>query len=135
MSEESERSLLLSCGEINDENRDTIQIPYAVDNSKMRQRLSTSTTSPSINSMGEPELPIARAVFVVTNAALGAGMLAFPEAYGKTGGVPHALAVQTVSCVDFYIYIVIIGVFLELENYSLKQSVIAVLHVGHCYNF
>jgi hypothetical protein len=51
-----------------------------------------------IEANDEPGLPIPRAVFVVTNAALGAGMLAFPEAYEKTGGVPQALAVQAVSC-------------------------------------
>lgn len=42
-------------------------------------------------------LPLHRAVVVVTNAALGAGMLNFPEAYSKTGGVSEALTVQAVS--------------------------------------
>ena len=42
-------------------------------------------------------LPIHRAVVVVANAALGAGMLNFPQAYEKTGGLLNALSVQTVS--------------------------------------
>ena len=42
-------------------------------------------------------LPIHRAVVVVANAALGAGMLNFPRAYYKSGGLANALAVQSVS--------------------------------------
>ena len=60
-----------------------------------------SSSSVAIQQNNEPGLPIRRAVFVVTNAALGAGMLAFPEAYGKTGGVPAALAVQAVRFISF----------------------------------
>lgn len=53
-------------------------------------------------------LPLHRAVVVVTNAALGAGMLNFPEAYSKTGGVSEALTVQ--AC----LIVLIIGSFLIL---------------------
>ena len=42
-------------------------------------------------------LPLHRAVLVVANAALGAGMLNFPQAYEKSGGLVNALMVQTVS--------------------------------------
>ena len=42
-------------------------------------------------------LPLHRAVVVVANAALGAGMLNFPQAYDKSGGLVNALTVQTVS--------------------------------------
>ncbi|XP_028392884.1 putative sodium-coupled neutral amino acid transporter 7 [Dendronephthya gigantea] len=66
------------------------------------------TGSVVIQNNDEPGLPIPRAVFVVTNAALGAGMLAFPEAYAKTGGVPEALGVQAV------LIALIIGAFLIL---------------------
>ena len=44
-------------------------------------------------------LPLHRAVLVVANAALGAGMLNFPQAYDKSGGLLNALTVQTVSWV------------------------------------
>jgi hypothetical protein len=44
-------------------------------------------------------LPLHRAVVVVANAALGAGMLNFPQAYDKSGGLVNALTVQTVSWV------------------------------------
>lgn len=36
-------------------------------------------------------------IFLVVNAALGAGLLNFPDAYHQAGGVVIALAVQAVS--------------------------------------
>lgn len=42
-------------------------------------------------------LPLHRAVVVVANAAIGAGMLNFPQAYEKSGGLVEALIVQMVS--------------------------------------
>ena len=45
-------------------------------------------------------LPLHRAVVVVANAALGAGMLNFPQAYERTGGLVNALTFQMVSCGD-----------------------------------
>ena len=45
----------------------------------------------------DPGLPIHRAAFVIAKTAIGAGMLNFPQAYGKTGGIAQALALQAVS--------------------------------------
>ncbi|XP_028392393.1 putative sodium-coupled neutral amino acid transporter 7 [Dendronephthya gigantea] len=53
---------------------------------------SGSSTSSRTRAYG---LPLHRAVVVVANAALGAGMLNFPEAYEKSGGLAYALTVQT----------------------------------------
>lgn len=41
-------------------------------------------------------IPIWRAVLLVVNAALGAGILNFPQAYAKCGGIGTALAFQMV---------------------------------------
>ena len=57
---------------------------------------SGSSTNSRTRSYG---LPLCRAVFVVANAAIGAGMLNFPQAYEKSGGLVNALTVQTVSFV------------------------------------
>ena len=54
-------------------------------------------SSSSVASSRTYGLPIHRAVVVVANAALGAGMLNFPQAYYKSGGLVNALTVQTVS--------------------------------------
>lgn len=47
------------------------------------------------DSSKEAGLPIYRAV--ITNACLGAGLLAFPRAYSNSGGILQALAIQGVS--------------------------------------
>ena len=88
MSHRNEKSSLIDAG-------GSINTNYT----RMSDHSSSAVMNVQVESRGDPELPIPRAVFVVTNAALGAGMLAFPEAYGKTGGVPQALAVQAVSMV------------------------------------
>ena len=41
-------------------------------------------------------IPIWRAVLLVVNSALGAGILNFPQAYAKCGGIGTALAFQMV---------------------------------------
>ena len=39
------------------------------------------------------------AVFIIVNAALGAGLLAFPQAFYNAGGVPYGVLIEVVSCV------------------------------------
>ena len=50
-----------------------------------------------ISSLPEGDVPPYRAIFLVTNAAFGAGILNFPEAYMNAGGLGTALTVQCVS--------------------------------------
>ena len=42
-------------------------------------------------------VPPYRAVFLIANAALGAGLLNFPEAYKKAGGLKTAITIQLVK--------------------------------------
>lgn len=42
-------------------------------------------------------IPIWRAVLLVVNAALGAGILNFPQAYAECGGILTAIVIQMVS--------------------------------------
>lgn len=45
----------------------------------------------------QPGIPIFRAIFVVMNGAMGAGILNFPQAFAKAGGVTHGMIIQVVS--------------------------------------
>ena len=73
-------------------------IDYSDDNVMGRSLNSDSSQDSSQNIKGKTYgLPLHRAVLVVANAALGAGMLNFPQAYDKSGGLVNALTVQTVS--------------------------------------
>ena len=40
------------------------------------------------------------AIFIVVNAALGAGLLAFPQAFYNAGGVPYGVLIEVVSFAD-----------------------------------
>ena len=51
----------------------------------------------SVLRLPEGIVPSYRAVFLVANAALGAGLLNFPQAYKNAGGLKNAFAVQSVS--------------------------------------
>ena len=50
----------------------------------------------------EGNVPPYRAVFLIANAALGAGLLNFPEAFKKAGGIKTALIIEMVS--TYYIF-------------------------------
>ncbi len=52
-----------------------------------------------ISRLPDGDVPPYRAVFLVTNAAFGAGILNFPQAYMNAGGVGSAISVQAVSMV------------------------------------
>jgi hypothetical protein len=99
MSITNEKSSLLDFGGNKSNEQGSIQCNYA----SLSDHSASDSLAVTARHSDEPGLPIPRAVFVVTNAALGAGMLAFPEAFGKTGGVPQALAVEAVS-IAYYVY-------------------------------
>ena len=42
------------------------------------------------------------AVFIIVNAALGAGLLALPQAFYNAGGVTYGVLIEVVSCVYVY---------------------------------
>ena len=50
-----------------------------------------------VNMLPPGNIPYYRAVFLIANAALGAGLLNFPQAYMKAGGPATAITVQFVS--------------------------------------
>ena len=96
MSSSNEKSPLVRGTDGSSITNSSIQRYTPFDGPEMKFRPSSSSASDA-SPEDEPGLPLPRAIFVVTNAALGAGMLNFPQAYSKTGGVGQALAVQAVS--------------------------------------
>ena len=57
---------------------------------------STAVPSGSVYALPPGHVPAYRAVFLISNAALGAGLLNFPEAYMKAGGYKTAISIQLV---------------------------------------
>lgn len=49
-----------------------------------------------IQKLDEGKVPPYRAVFLIANAALGAGLLNFPQAFMKSGGIKTALSIEVV---------------------------------------
>lgn len=62
-------------------------------------------------------------VFIVINAALGAGFLAFPKAYDRTGGVAIALLMQSVMLVFAFIALILLAYCADLCNAATYQDV------------
>lgn len=62
-------------------------------------------------------------VFIVINAALGAGFLAFPKAYDRTGGVAIALIMQSVMLVFAFIALILLAYCADLCNAATYQDV------------
>lgn len=53
----------------------------------------------------QPGIPLFRAIFIVMNGAMGAGILNFPQAFAKAGGVTHGMIIQVVSDVIIHLMI------------------------------
>jgi len=64
----------------------------------------------AVNTLPPGTVPAYRAVFLIANAALGAGLLNFPQAYMRAGGVEIAISMQ------FGLLLFIIGAFLILAR-------------------
>ena len=69
-----------------------------------------STGSGSIYGLPPGHISIARAVFLISNSALGAGLMNFPEAYMRCGGIVNAITLQ------FILLVLIVGAFLILAK-------------------
>ena len=55
-----------------------------------------TSSQPKIHKLEDGNVPPYRAIFLIANAALGAGLLNFPEAYKKAGGLQTAITIQLV---------------------------------------
>lgn len=88
--------------------------------------------SPSVDSIQNPELDGRRsggvstlgAVFIVVNAALGAGLLNFPAAFNMAGGVTAGVMLQMFMLVFIISGLVILGYCSKVSNESTYQEVV-----------
>lgn len=64
-------------------------------------------------------------VFLLVNATLGAGLLNFPQAFDKTGGIVTAVAVQLVFLVFITAAIVVLANCSDTTNSSSMQDTLA----------
>ena len=106
--------------------------PYYSGLADISQSSRSSDSEVIIRTGTEPEdprrtgMPIFRAMFVVANAALGAGMLNFPQAYAQAGGIVNALAIQTVGSLILHVSLVVKYFCLDFLSceYGLSSMVI-----------
>ncbi|XP_026783373.3 putative sodium-coupled neutral amino acid transporter 8a [Pangasianodon hypophthalmus] len=83
-----------------------------------KPRMSTSSPSPRLGFCG--------AVFIMLKSALGAGLLSFPWAFSRAGGVHTAVTVEMFSLVFLVSGLVILGYSSSISGQSTYQAV-----VGH----
>ncbi|XP_070712242.1 sodium-coupled neutral amino acid transporter 7 [Pempheris klunzingeri] len=88
--------------------------------------------SPSVDSVRHPEADSSRsggvsslgAVFIVVNAALGAGLLNFPAAFSMAGGVTAGVMLQLFMLIFIISGLVILGYCSQVCNESTYQEVV-----------
>ncbi|XP_034534614.1 putative sodium-coupled neutral amino acid transporter 7 [Notolabrus celidotus] len=88
--------------------------------------------SPSVDSIQHPEMDTRRnggvsslgAVFIVVNAALGAGLLNFPAAFNMAGGVTAGVMLQMFMLVFIISGLVILGYCCQVSNERTYQEVV-----------
>lgn len=88
--------------------------------------------SPSVDTIQHPELDRRRsggvsslgAVFIVVNAALGAGLLNFPAAFNMAGGVTAGVILQMSMLIFIISGLVILGYCSKVSNESTYQEVV-----------
>ncbi|XP_062817581.1 solute carrier family 38 member 8 isoform X2 [Anolis carolinensis] len=74
--------------------------------------------------LGSPHLSSAAAVFIMLKSALGAGLLNFPWAFNKAGGVTPAILVELGSLVFLISGLVILGYAASISTQTTYQGVV-----------
>lgn len=90
------RSSLDDCSDSSDAELITSEETARNNYGSMNESKSTAVPSGSVYALPHGHVPAYRAVFLISNAALGAGLLNFPEAYMKAGGYKTAISIQLV---------------------------------------
>ena len=71
-------------------------------------------------------------VFLIVNAALGAGLLNFPKAFDQAGGVEVALVVQGILVVFVIASLLILAKCSDVNGAATVQVKFRSYHVAHC---
>uniref|UniRef100_A0A6I8NZG3 Solute carrier family 38 member 8 n=1 Tax=Ornithorhynchus anatinus TaxID=9258 RepID=A0A6I8NZG3_ORNAN len=86
------------------------------------ERLSLSRKPPV--DVASPNLSSAGAVFIMLKSSLGAGLLNFPWAFNKAGGITTAVLVELVSLIFLISGLVILGYAASISSQSTYQGVV-----------
>ncbi|XP_077104958.1 putative sodium-coupled neutral amino acid transporter 8a isoform X3 [Siphateles boraxobius] len=81
---------------------------------------------PSLDTNG-PKLGSLGAVFILLKSALGAGLLIFPWAFAKAGGIHSAVTVEMISLVFLISGLVILGYSSSISGQNTYQAVVRVV--------
>ncbi|KAG9475250.1 solute carrier family 38 member 8 [Eleutherodactylus coqui] len=87
-------------------------------------RESISLLSKSGSEFGTPGLSSMGAIFIMLKSALGAGLLNFPWAFNKAGGMHTAVMVELVSLIFLISGLVILGYASSISSHSTYQGVV-----------
>lgn len=66
--------------------------------------LASASAKPPLDVTAEPRLGSLGAIFIMLKSALGAGLLNFPWAFQRAGGIRSAVTVELVGAVSFFPY-------------------------------
>ncbi|XP_011504326.1 PREDICTED: putative sodium-coupled neutral amino acid transporter 7 [Ceratosolen solmsi marchali] len=87
--------------------------------------LSTAVNPVRENSTQQTGIGLIGTIFLIINATLGAGLLNFPEAFDKSGGVGTAIIVQLIFLVFITFSLVVLANCSDITNTSTLQSTFA----------
>uniref|UniRef100_UPI00398F1025 putative sodium-coupled neutral amino acid transporter 8 n=1 Tax=Pristiophorus japonicus TaxID=55135 RepID=UPI00398F1025 len=79
---------------------------------------------PNSLDIGRSSLSSSGAVFILLKSALGAGLLNFPWAFNRAGGIHSAIAVEMVSLIFLISGLVVLGYCSSISNQSTYQGVV-----------
>ncbi|XP_075898770.1 putative sodium-coupled neutral amino acid transporter 8a isoform X2 [Nelusetta ayraudi] len=86
--------------------------------------LASSSAKPPLDVSAEPRLGSLGAIFIMLKSALGAGLLNFPWAFERAGGIRSAVTVELVSLVFLISGLIILGYSSSISGQCTYQAVV-----------
>ncbi|XP_033941771.1 putative sodium-coupled neutral amino acid transporter 8a [Pseudochaenichthys georgianus] len=86
--------------------------------------LASASTKPRLDVATQPRLGSMGAIFIMLKSALGAGLLNFPWAFERAGGIRSAVAVELVSLVFLISGLIILGYSSSISGQCTYQAVV-----------
>ncbi|XP_034541524.1 putative sodium-coupled neutral amino acid transporter 8a [Notolabrus celidotus] len=86
--------------------------------------LASASTKPSLDVAAGPRLGSMGAIFIMLKSALGAGLLNFPWAFERAGGIRSAVTVELISLVFLISGLIILGYSSSISGQCTYQAVV-----------
>ncbi|XP_074533113.1 putative sodium-coupled neutral amino acid transporter 8a [Halichoeres trimaculatus] len=86
--------------------------------------LASASTKPSLDVAAGPRLGSLGAIFIMLKSALGAGLLNFPWAFERAGGIRSAVTVELISLVFLISGLIILGYSSSISGQCTYQAVV-----------